>query len=102
MINDLISEIRERFEDQSDIFPVAVETSAIDHQFSESTVSIDISILEWALESLLLNAKKYAFTSNGAIVSVSVLNCSDLVVSVSDFCPGIDDADRQKIFKRYS
>ena len=101
-INDLISEIRERFEDPSDIFPVAVETSTIDHQFTQSTVSTDISILEWAVESLLLNAKKYAFTSKGAIVSVSVLNYSDLVISVSDFGPGIDNADQQKIFKRYS
>ena len=102
VINDLITEIRERFEDSSDIFPIAVESSLIDHKMAENTVSIDLNILEWAVESLILNAKKYAFTPNGAVVSMSILNRSDLVVSVSDFGPGIDNADRQKIFKRYS
>ena len=68
----------------------------------EVSIALDVSVLEWSVESLLLNAKKYAFTPQGAVVSLVIVNSADLEVSVSDFGSGVDPEDRMRIFKRYS
>ena len=98
----LMDGLLSQFERPNQAFPVSVRFLQDDGLIEAASVALDVNVIEWSVESLLLNAKKYAFISQGAVVSVAVLNSADLAISVSDFGSGIDPAERISIFKRYS
>ena len=91
-----------RFEKPNHSFPISVQSRLEEGVIEEVSIALDVSVLEWSVESLLLNAKKYAFTPQGAVVSVAIVNSADLEVSVSDFGSGVSPEDRMRIFKHYS
>lgn len=101
-LKSFVDLLRFRFEKPNHSFPVSVQSRLEEGVIEEVSIALDVSVLEWSVESLLLNAKKYAFTPQGAVVSVAIVNSADLEVSVSDFGSGVDPEDRMRIFKRYS
>ena len=89
----LMDGLLSQFERPNQAFPVSVRFLQDDGLIEAASVALDVNVIEWSVESLLLNAKKYAFISQGAVVSVAVLNSADLAISVSDFGSGIDPAE---------
>ena len=101
-LKELIDLFRYQFENSDNSFPISV-VSTIDKDLIENIiVTIDPNVLTWAVESLVLNARKYAFTTQGAVITISTSDQTSLIIVVSDFGPGIDIKDRKKIFNRYS
>lgn len=65
-------------------------------------VSVDPLRLHQVMANLLSNAAKYAPTGSAVTVAVKSLNGGLVRVSVSDCGPGISDAFRSRIFRRFS
>ena len=102
-LQELIALFRDQFENLDNSFPVLVYSTTCEDEVDNLVASVDPNVLTWSVESLLLNARKYAFTSKGAVIAISTSNQqASLEILVSDFGPGVDTKDRLKIFNRYS
>ena len=101
-LQELLALFRDQFENLDNPFPVSVYSTICEDDVDKLVASVDPNVLTWSVESLLLNARKYAFTSKGAVIAISTSNQVSLEILVSDFGPGVDTKDRLKIFNRYS
>ena len=77
--------LRFRFEKLNHVFPVSVQSRLEEGVIEEVSIALDLSVPEYSVEALLLNAKKYSFTPQSAVASVAIVNSANLEVSVSGF-----------------